>query len=57
MFVTQKELRGANGEIIMNYGIDEDLYDKYEAIFFTLIHHTKTNEDLKEIGIQVNPFT
>jgi len=43
--------------MFISNNINEDLYDKNEAIFYTLINHTKTNDDLKKMGIEVNSFT
>jgi len=37
--------------IIRGYQFDEDFYDRNEAIFFSLINHTKKDGDMSSIGI------
>ena len=34
-----------------NYNIDKQLYNDNEAIFYILIQHTKTDQDLTKAGI------
>ena len=50
-------MRKKNKELFMNdFGISEELYDRNEAIFFCLIHSTKKESDLSEMGIAPMSF-